>query len=136
MLTSECAETLHDTGGSSGSRGDLAWRYATASDVLIVHRGAVKPTLRAIVITLDDSPAAIIGVSRERGIGKYFADYMDELEPYLKSITVLRAIKASMEFVKNYPGPVYSVAQHRKGARLLKRLGFTHISGDLFIWLN
>ena len=96
----------------------------------------MKPTLRAIVVTLDGDPAAILGVSRERGIGKYFADYTVELEPYLKSITVLRAIKASMEFVKNYPGPVYSVAQHRKGARLLKRLGFTHISGDLFLWAS
>lgn len=96
----------------------------------------MKPTLRAIVITLDDDPVGIIGVSRERGVGKYFSDHMDELKPYLKSITVLRAINASMTFVKNYPGPVYSVAQHRKGAKLLTRLGFTHISGDLFLWLN
>ncbi len=94
----------------------------------------MKPTLRAIVVTLDDDPVGIIGVSRERGIGKFFADYMDELESYLPSITVMRAIKASMEFVKDFPGPVYAVAQHAEGARILTRLGFTHISGDLFLW--
>ena len=133
MLAGSSASTLHDTGDSRGSH-RVAWRYATAKDVLIVHKGAVKPTLRAIVVTLDDDPVAILGVSRERGIGKFFADYMDELEPYLPSITVMRAIKASMEFVKDFPGPVYAVAQHAEGARVLTRLGFTHISGDLFLW--
>ena len=136
MLASSGPKTLHGTGSSRTNRGNVAWRYATAKDIAVVHRGAVQPTLRAVVITLDDDPVGTIGVSREYGIGKYFSDYMDELRPHMKSITVMRAIKASMEFVKNYPGPVYSVAQHKEGARLLTRLGFSHISGDLFIWLN
>ncbi len=79
---------------------------------------------------------AIIGVSREDDIGKYFSDYRDELKPYLRSMTVLRAIKASMEFVNNFQGPVYSVARDAEGARLLARLGFTHMNGDVYSWLN
>ena len=100
------------------------------------YQGALKPTLRVITVTLDSKPVGIIGVSREGGIGKYFSEYKDELKPYLRSITVMRAIKASMEFVKEYPGPVYAMAGHKEGARILTRLGFTHVHGDLFAWLN
>ena len=136
MLAGSSPETLHGTGDSRGNHGLVAWRYATVEDVLFVYDGAVKPTLRAIVVTLDGEPAGIIGVSREGGIGKYFSEYRDELKPYLRSITVMRAIKASMKFVTDYPGPVYAMAGHEEGARILTRLGFTQVNGDLFTWLN
>ena len=92
--------------------------------------------MRAVVVTIDDEPMGIIGVSREYGIGKYFSEYRDELRPYLKSMPVLRAIKASMEFVKNYQGPVLAVARDAEGARLMTRLGFTHMDGDVYSWLH
>ena len=136
MLTGISPETLHGTGSGRGNLRVVAWRCATAKDVLIVYHGAVRSTLKAIVVTLDDDPVGIIGVSREHGIGKYFSEYRDELKPYLRSITVMRAIKASMTFVTDYPGPVYAMAGHKEGARILTRLGFTQITGDLFEWLN
>ena len=134
MLTSSSPETLHGTGGGRGNRSVVAWRYASAADVERFYNGAVRPTLRAVIVTLDGEPVGIIGVSREDGIGKYFSEYRDALKPHLRSITVMRAIKASMEFVKDHPGPVYAGAEHEQGKHILTRLGFTNIDGDLFSW--
>ena len=125
---------MHDTGSGRANLRSIRWQYASAADVERFYSGAVRPTLRAVIVTLDGEPVGIIGVSREDGIGKYFSEYRDALKPHLRSITVMRAIKVSMEFVKEDPGPVYAGAEHEKGKHILTRLGFTNIDGDLFSW--
>lgn len=78
----------------------------------------------------------IIGVAREKYFGKFFADYKPELQPYLRSITIMRAVKDSLQFADRYKGPVVAVAEHAEGCRILNRLGFTHLQGALYGWLN
>jgi hypothetical protein len=89
-----------------------------------------------MVATIDGEVAGIIGISREGDIGKYFSEFKPELRPHLKSITILRAIKASLQIVRDYHGPVVAVAQDGEGCRILHRLGFDHIHGANYVWAN
>lgn len=93
-------------------------------------------TVRAVVAEMNGEIVGVVGVVREGPIGKYFCDFKPELEPHLRSMAILRAIKKSMEFVREYQGPMVSVAEHAEGCRLLNRLGFTHLQGALYGWLK
>lgn len=92
--------------------------------------------MKAYSALIDGRVVGVLGVVREGPIGKFFCDISPELQPHLRSITIMRAIKASMEIVKDYKGPVISVAEHAEGCRLLNRLGFTHLDGAYYQWLN
>jgi len=93
-------------------------------------------TMRALVAVMDGRIVGFLGVVREGPIGKYFCDIAPELEPYLRSMAIMRAIKQSMKFVKDYKGPMIAVAEHAEGCRLLNRLGFTHLDGVYYAWLK
>jgi hypothetical protein len=88
------------------------------------------------VAELDGQVAGIIGVSRENNIGKFFADFKPELEPHLKSLTIMRAIKRALDFCDDYQGPVIAIAEHGEGCRILHRLGFDHLEGAYYGWLK
>ena len=90
--------------------------------------------MRAIVAEMDGELVGVIGVVREGPIGKFFVDITHKLQPHLQSITILRAIKASMELVKQYRGPVLAIAEHAEGCRILNRLGFIHLDGAYYAW--
>ena len=92
--------------------------------------------MRALVAVLDGRVVGMLGVVREEGYGKYFCDFKDELKPYLKSITILRGIKATLRFCDEYRGPMIAVAEHAEGCRILERLGFTHLQGVYYGWLR
>lgn len=78
----------------------------------------------------------VIGVVREERCGIFFSDFKPELQAHLKSIRIMRAVKAAMEYVKQYRGPVMSLASGEEGCRLLQRLGFDYVDGDVYAWLN
>lgn len=91
-------------------------------------------TLRTIVVRRGGRAVGLIGVARNAFFRRFFSEYKPELEPMLKSMTVLRAIKAAMAIVRAQRGTVWAVAEHEEGARVLQRLGFEHETGDLFAW--
>ena len=142
MLASNGAAAVYDSGCNSRNgiaRADapqIISRYATREDVIAFWDVPHPGTLRALVVEVDDELACIIGIVREGNVGKYFCDIKPALEPYLKSVTVMRVLKKSMDFVHNYQGPVVSVAEHAEGCRMLNRLGFTHLEGALYGWLK
>jgi hypothetical protein len=111
-------------------------RFATSDDVTEYFEEPHQGTMRALVAVMDGKVVGCIGVVREGGVGKYFCDIGPDLEPYLRSMTIMRAIKQSMTFVHNYRGPVISLAEHAEGCRLLNRLGFTHLTGVYYGWLR
>jgi hypothetical protein len=92
--------------------------------------------MRANVVLIDGKPEGVIGVCREPDWGKFFSDTNPQLQPYLKSITVWRAITGAMEYVRAYRGPVLAVAQHADGCLWLHRLGFRHLQGAWYGWLG
>ncbi|KPL29029.1 MAG: hypothetical protein AMJ72_00280 [Acidithiobacillales bacterium SM1_46] len=132
---------MYDSGGISRdgvdreTRPEITWRLATADDVRDYY-GKIPNTLRAYAVFMDGKVEGLVGVSRERDYGIYFSDHSEKLRPYLNSITVMRAIRASLDLVDQYRGPVMSIATDAEACRLLHRLGFTHLHGAWYGWLN
>ena len=93
-------------------------------------------TLRAYVIEWDGQIHCVAGVVREGGIGKFFSDNTPELQPYLKSITIMRALVAATDFCRTYRGPVIAVASTVESCFTLPRLGFEHMHGVYYGWFD
>jgi hypothetical protein len=110
----------------------ITWSYASAAEVDAYYGERPAQTMRAIVIRLDDKPAGIIGVAFEGDRMRAFSEYCPELEPHLKSMPVLRAIKASQRMFAQSAKPVIAVREGCSG--VLERLGFVQIDEELFIW--
>ena len=143
MFAGTGTETLHTAGSDSRNRvgfesikPTLEVRLATSQDIEDYYGEPPKGTLRAYVALLDGQVAGFIGIVREQAVGKLFCDFKPELQPYLQSITIMRAVKASMKFAEQYKGPIVAIAEHAEGCRILHRLGWTHLKGDLYGWLN
>ena len=85
---------------------------------------------------MDGKVEGVIGVRRDKQWGLYFSDVSPKLRPHLKSITILRLIKDSLRIVDEYRGPVFAIATDAEACRLLFRLGFTHLHGEWYGWLN
>ena len=139
MPGSDSTETGNNARGGSRDRvggGQVITRFARASDLERFYGRKLPGTVRAYIAELDGEVAGVIGVIREYNYGKFFADFKPELEPFLKSVTIMRTIKAALRFCDEYRGPVISVAEHAEGCRILTRLGFDHLEGRYYAWLN
>ena len=149
MSTSSSAEALYDSGYDSGysvsgiqrqekapAAVKITTRLARSGDIIEFFGVSQRGTIQAYVAEMDGVVVGILGVVREAGYGKYFCDFKPELQPYLRSITILRAIKQSKDIVLLYEGPLLSVAETVEGCKLLNRLGFTHLQGALYGWLS
>jgi len=111
-------------------------RFARHEDIVEFFGEPSRSTLRALVAVMDGKVVGVLGIAREGQIGKYFCDFKEELEPYLRSMTIMRAIKQSIQFCEEYKGPLVSVAEHAEGCRILNRLGFVHLEGAVYGWLD
>lgn len=89
-------------------------------------------TSRAVVILLDDEPAAMIGLAYGKDCATMFSDMRPQLEPYKRRISVLRAVKLAMRLADTCGRDVYAVRQ--EGTDILPRLGFEHYDGDIYKW--
>jgi hypothetical protein len=92
--------------------------------------------MKANVALINGEVVGVIGVERQPEFGVFFSDFKPQLQPYLKSITIMRAIKDAMTFVEQYRGPVLSHAATVEGCIVLNRLGFTHMHGAWYGWLK
>ena len=106
-------------------------RNATAADVDAFYGERPAQSMRAIAIVKDEKPLAIIGLAFEGDRFQAFSEYKPELEPHLKSMTVLRAIKQGQAMIAAATLPV--VAYSKGNPALLKRLGFVEVPGG-YLW--
>lgn len=111
-------------------------RPIRSGDVEAFYGEPSRSTIKGIVAELNGEVVGIIGIARDVDYGRFFSDVKPELTPYLRSMTIMRGIKQAMGLVREYKGPVGAVAEHAEGCRILNRLGFTHIQGALYGWLN
>lgn len=118
--------------GAEGPR--IAWRYAVAADITAYFGAPRLETCRAVVVTMDEKPVGIIALVSGGGCWTIQSEYKPELEPYLRSMPVLRAIKAAMRWVKSSHKRVYAIRD--EGTDALLRLGFECIDGDVYQWPN
>ena len=85
---------------------------------------------------MDGVPHGFIGLAREGAIGKFFTDNSPELQPHLNCITIMRALRASLDWCRAYRGPVVTIATTVDGIITMQRLGFEHITGNYYGWFD
>lgn len=103
----------------------ISYRFATASDIDTYYGERPARTIRAVVILMDDGPVAIIGMEQLRDRYVAFSEFKPELEPHLKSMTVLRAIKAAQRMIQEARMPVLVV--NTSNPKLIEKLGFIQV---------
>lgn len=112
----------------------ITWNPATTADIDAYYGERPRPTMRAIVIHLNEVPVAIIGLYFDAGRMMAFSEYKPELEPYLKSMTILRAIKAAQQLFAQSKRPIYAVRE--ECTSILERVGFRHLDDGVYQWLS
>jgi hypothetical protein len=112
----------------------LTFGLASQADVVEFYGRLPAETLRVIAVRLGGRTVGLIGIARNAMFRRFFSEYKPELEPLIKSMTVLRAIKAAMQIVRQQRGTIWSVAEHEKGAQVLERLGFEQFEGEVYAW--
>lgn len=112
----------------------ISFRAASGSDVDRFYGERPSETLTAIAILLDGEPVAILGLANDIGCYRLFSDYKPELEPHLKSMTVLRALKAVQNLCAKAGLPVYALQE--RDPEILERLGFQRIRDGVYLWLH
>lgn len=67
---------------------------------------------------------------------KFFSEIKDELRASLPRAICLRTILKSMDFVRASRLPVFAIAQtdEADSHRVLQRLGFVQVDGDVYRW--
>ena len=141
MLTVSGPQTSDDTCSNSGNGIDreaptIITRVATLDDLLAFYGRPPDGTMRAYVAEMDGEVVGIMGVVREPLWGKCFTDIKPELQPHLKSITIMRVVKKALKLCDEYKGPVVALADNAESCRIMHRLGFTHLHGGWYAWLN
>jgi hypothetical protein len=121
---------LHDLDDSE--RQDLTYRFATAEDFRKFYGSPQRMTTRAVAILVDDEPVGIIGLALGLDCATLYSDAKPEIEPHLKRMTVLRAIKLAMRMVEQCGRDVY--AKRQDGTDTILRLGFEHFDGEVYRW--
>lgn len=126
---------MHSAGGDgfdAAERKNISYRYANAADFIRFY-GVPQPwTARAVVILLADEPVALIGLSYGLDCATMFSEAKPQIEPYKRSMTVLRAIKMAMRLANTCGRDVYAVKQ--EGATVLERIGFEQYDGEIYKW--
>jgi len=88
------------------------------------------------VVTRSGIVLGVIGLAREGQRAKFFSEIREDLRPSLRRALCLRTIIQSMEFVRTSRLPVYALAQADEpdSHRVLKRLGFVQLEGEVYQW--
>lgn len=110
----------------------IAWRFATAADIDSYYGERPQVSVRAIVVTLDGEPVGIVGLELRGDRAVAFSEYKPALEPHLKSMPVLRAVKAAQRMFRASRVPV--VVANTSNPKLLERLGFIEIAPSVHLW--
>jgi len=114
----------------------VTWRYVSRGDIAEFYGDTLRETVRSVALTLDGNVEGIIGIARTKNGHMFFSDYTDDMANNIRRFAVYRAIKVVMAWVEDSPAPVGAVAIHDEGHRLLKKLGFTRLFGDQYLWLG
>jgi hypothetical protein len=135
MPQSNRAATLHCVGSDDldvHQRESLTYRFATRADFAVFYGKPQRMTARAVVILLNDKPAAMIGLAYGLDCATMFSDAKPELQPHIRRMPVLRAIKLAMTMADTCGRDVYAIRE--EGTNILPRLGFEHYDGETYKW--
>lgn len=111
----------------------LTYSPTTRADIIAFY-GTVRETIKAISVKRDGEMVGIAGIAIGPQQSRFFSEYKDLSCKELRQ--GYRAVKMAMQYVKASRRPVVSIAEHDMGHKNLKRLGFTHVDGDVFVWVQ
>lgn len=81
-------------------------------------------TTKSWVVKMDGRTVGVVGAAIESGHATLFSDVAPDLEPHLRSMTVLRAVRAGINIAKATGLPVLAYIEQEGGAKILEREGF------------
>lgn len=110
----------------------ISHRFATQADVEQFYGELPAATMTAIAICQGEECVALIGLAKKRGHLVAFSEFKPELAPHLKSISVLRAIKAAQRMFADAVLPVFTICQG--SSALLSRMGFVPYENEVYQW--
>lgn len=133
MLESNCTETSDRPSGDCVHADQrLTSRFATADDLIRFYGERPAQTMRAIVVLKDETPVVVMGIAHRKDCATLFSDYTPKAYELRHSMTILRAVKKVMRIVQESKRTVYAVRE--EGTDLLVRLGFEHVSDEVYKW--
>ncbi len=112
----------------------ITHRLATADDIDRFYDGRPDQTIQAVVILLDGEPVGIAGLARERERFIAFSEHKPALAPHLKTMPVLRAVKAAQKIIRSASMPV--LVFDSQNPALMERLGFRLIEPGVHLCLG
>lgn len=113
----------------------ILWRFATGADLDRFYGARPEQTGRVIAILQDDEPVTLFGLVYCGDHAMAFSDVKPEFAPCLKSMTVLRAIKAAQTMFDACLLPVFALKTTNNG--ILPRLGFVPTANsEVYRWAN
>ncbi|MGE4077403.1 MAG: hypothetical protein AB7F22_17745 [Reyranella sp.] len=102
----------------------LSWGPADREALLAFYGDLPAETTRSFVVWLDGQPAGVIGVAISRGYATLFSDISPALEPHLRSMPVMRAVRAAITMAKRTGLTLMAFAEQCGGEAILQREGF------------
>ena len=103
---------------------DLSWGPADSGALIEFYGALPDATTRSVVVRMDGRTIGVIGAAIEGGHATLFSDVAPELEPYLRTLTVMRAVRAGITLAKGLRLPVFAFVEKDGGGRILEREGF------------
>lgn len=119
-------------GGSDQER--VTFRFASAADVDRYFGERPDQTIKAIAVFMGEEPVGMVGLEMYRDRCVAFSEFKPELEPHLKTMPVLRAVKAAQKMFREQSLPVLVV--NTSNPQLLERLGFQEIQPGVHLCRN
>lgn len=110
----------------------ISWRYASADDLRRYYGEQQVPTVRAVVVCIDEDPRCVIGVAIGRGMALAFSEFKEDFRPHLRSITTLRALMAVKRMYAEVGMPLFAMRETEND--LLARLGFEQYQNEVWKW--
>jgi hypothetical protein len=116
----------------------VGYRFATERDILDYYGSRPDQTIRALVFTLNDEVAGVIGVARHEDHARFFGEFHEEFRQHLRSLPALRAIKLVQSWIRESVLPVYVIAEETEpdAVRFLTRFGFVPYEDNILKWPN
>jgi hypothetical protein len=114
----------------------IGWRFATAADIDAYYGSLPEQTIRAIVWTLNDEIAGVIGIARHADHVRFFGEFHEGFRRHLRSLRILRTIKQVQRWVSESLLPVYVIAEETEpdAVRFLMRFGFVPYEENILKW--
>ncbi len=107
---------------------------ATAHDIESFFGYKPKLRTRAIIASIDGDLVAIAGLHYMSQAVVAFSDMKDSMRPHKKFI--LKTAMALVDMIRHERRTVVALAEFESSHALLLRLGFEHVTDEVYKWPN